>query len=473
MGTDLSKASVVIPNVFEYARKGMDPDYPDLLLARWRTKASGFADAALFWGGDRKLVISPRPVADQFVEYVVELLDYDSITVLVPRQGSMDLCSNARRDESVLSEIDDFVVRHSAVSLHFWGVTEQAYLLADEIERRSIDLLSRELPERNSYWSCQYIDSKVGFRELCTKIQRRNPIVQIPKNFICDSMSDALETLRWFHSRGVPCVLKASSAVGGFGNVLLDDSLLRQPFEKLVTYITETTRGLPYFKSGPVVVEELIGSSTVPGTPSAAGCASSLFMSGIILPDGALQIIGGGIDMRDDQCHYVGAEIGASTPLDHLGDRILPSMQQIAESIACYGYRGHWGVNFMVSQDGVPTAIELNARRCGESHAYALAERLYGEDWRMNCFAVTRFPYPIQFNPNASISCLVEAFEKTNSACRKRGVMAVPTQVSWLHHEADPGIGYVVIGTDKGLVKSAEQALHEQLAIVGIEHRTS
>ena len=471
MNADAPYPSVIIPNVFEYAQKGMDPDYPALLLARWRRRAFGFSDAALFWAGDDKLVVSPRAIDNDFVQYVVDLLSYKSVTTIVPQYHSGGLCSSIAEDRVVLSEICNFVTARGSACLRPWGATKELYLLVDEFRRRNVTLITEELPERDNYWSCSYIDSKVGFRELCTKLRTHSPVIQIPEGFTCDSLVDALEILRWFYSRGLPCVLKSSSGVGGFGNVFLHDELLQQPFETVVDYVMGAVEAIPYFRSGPVLVEELIVSDMMPRSSAMPGCTSSVFMSGVILSGGELTIIGGGVDMRDSQCHYVGAELGKDTYLENIGDYLLSSMKKIGETIASYGYRGHWGVNFMVSKTGAPVVIELNARRCGESHAYALAERLYGEEWRSDSYIITRFPYPVLSNPDVSVPLLLQAFDSTNAIHKRNGVLTVPTQVSWLHDKANPGIGYVVIGATRDLVKSAEHHLHEQLTSVGIKYR--
>ena len=101
--------SIIVPNVHEYAQKGMDPNYPDLLLAQWRNKASGFADAAIFWEGDDKLVVSPRPILEPFVEYIQGLLGYKNIVVATPHRYSTSLSLDILHDESVLSVISNYI----------------------------------------------------------------------------------------------------------------------------------------------------------------------------------------------------------------------------------------------------------------------------------------------------------------------------------------------------------------------------
>lgn len=457
--------SVVIPNVHEYAQKGMDPDYPALLLATWRNVASGFSEVALFWEGDDKLVVSPKPMDSIFVAYIKDLLGYRSITVVSPQRCTTELSMDILRDESVLSAIGSYVNLNGVTYLRPWGATKQMYLLADEITNRGLRLSFDELPKRNDYWSCTYIDSKIGFREMCVGLQDKTPSIRIPRGFTCDSFANSLEVLRWFHAKRVPCVLKASSGVGGYGNVFLREELLHQPFEQVEKFVCEATKTLPYFRTGAAIVEEMISPAAPQGMSSPA-CARSVFLSGLVQANGELKIVGGGTDIRDSQCNYAGAEIGKENLLDAVADVAKTVMYEMGNTIAGYGYRGHWGVNFIVST-ATPVAIELNARRCGESHAYAIAERLYGATWMSDCYAITRLPIRVQVEPSVSIGSALHAFERTNRRCKKRGILAVPTQVSWLC-QASPGLGYVILGTSQEAVRAVERDLHVELAIEGI-----
>jgi len=88
------------------------------------------------------------------------------------------------------------------------------------------------------------------------------------------------------------------------------------------------------------------------------------------------------------------------------------------------------------------------------------------------CYAITRLPYHVQIEPSASLGSLLHAFEKTNAVCKKKGILAIPTQVSWLH-QTNPGMGYVILGTDKEAVRAVEHGLHEQLMVGGIRSRDS
>lgn len=348
-----------------------------------------------------------------------------------------------------------------------WGATETIYLLLNKLQNYGANFLSQELPDRNNYWTSLYFDSKAGFRELCSKLQQFDSQIQIPQGFACGSLNEALEILRWFYSHRTPCVIKASSGVSGFGNVFIYGDSFEKTFKDVASYVKNSIQELPYFTSDIIIVEEMVISNPLKLKNSCI-CSNSPFMSGFISPDGEMKIIGGGIDIRNEQCYYVGAELGKEGEFSKVSDVLNPIMYKIGKAISEYGYRGHWGVNFVLSKRGMPIAIELNARRCGESHVYAIAKRIYGEEWIKLCYAITRFPYYIQPAPDVSIDSILHIFERTNAVYKKDDVMAIPTQVSWLHQKY-PGIGYVLFGPNKSLVKSTEEFLLNQFLNVGIK----
>lgn len=460
-------SSVVVPNIHEYVRRGMDPNFPERLLAEWRDIGSGFSEVSLFWEGEGKLVISPKPIDSNFIDYIKQLLEYKELFVVTPKNYTSEFCRDILNDELTLSEIVSYVKNRNSVHFLPWGATESVYLLLETLQERGADIVSEELPSRDYYWTSLHFDSKVGFRELCASLRQIDSRIQIPTGFTCNSLSEAIELLRWFYARRTPCVLKASMGVSGFGNVFLYGELFEQSFDNVAAYVKDAIRELPYFTHGAAVVEKMIitESSDIPASQL---CPSSVFMNGVILSDGGVEIVGGGAEIRDKRCYYVGAEVGKDTLLDSVVTTLEPIMYRIGEAISEHGYRGQWGVDFVISTSGIPIAIELNARRCSSSHVYAMVKRFYGKEWMSACYAISRLPYYVQVAPEVSIDAVLCAFEKTNAMYKKDRILAVPTQVSWLH-QTHPGIGYTLFGTNKSRVKSAECYLRKRLSAHGIQ----
>jgi hypothetical protein len=458
---------VVVPNVHEYVCRGMDPGFPEVRLKRWRDIGAGYADAGFLWEGDNKLVIAPKPINDHWLEYLRRLLGYRALQVVVPRRYSSDFCMDIAMDEPALDEIAAFVHKCEIVRLLPWGATDGLYALLGEFSRRGLEVVCDELPERNNYWTSQYFDSKVGFRIECEKLFSVNPSLQVPKGFACASFREAMEVLRSFHFQHKPCVVKAASGVGGFGNVFVTGEWLLRSYDDVLTYVKANIKDLPYFGSSATVVEEFVTpEAATEGTPP--GLPRSIFMSAVNSSCGETEIIGGGVDIRSRFGYYAGAELGRETALVPYQALIRDIMQCIGEHMARYGYCGHWGVNFVVSSGGIPKAIELNARRCGESHVYAMAKRLFGDDWMSECYILSRFPWSVEIMPGGCVDSILDAFEETNRFLKSSDVLAVPTEVSWLQSPA-PAIGYALFGNNRTNVMLGEQHLQSRLVMHGIK----
>ena len=456
--------SLILPNVHEYVRRGMDPNFPEDLLKLWRNNASGFSDVSLFWEGENKFILSPKPIDPLFINYIRDLVGYNDIQVASPENFSSEFCDDILNDSSCLHKIKSFIESKNKVYFIPWGATESVYKLLDALQTQHQNFVSEELPERKHYWSSLHFDSKVGFREMCSQLAKYNDNILIPKGFTCSTFNEAMEIISWFYYQNKPCVLKAASGVGGFGNVFLYEDMYKQSLDDVISYVKNMIRELPYFTNGAAVVEELVVSDSFAGKNS---CSRSVFMSGQILPTGIIKIIGGGGDIRDENCYYAGAELGVGSPLSQFTDTLIPIMRLIGEAISTHGYRGHWGVNFMLSRNGTPIAIELNARRCGESHVYALAQRVYGDDWMSNRYILSRFPRALRSAYSSSIEPVLDAFTKTNKNYSLDTVLCVPCQTSWLNRTS-PGISYMIFGPKRNTVLKVEEYLLEQLSIVGL-----
>jgi hypothetical protein len=147
-------------------------------------------------------------------------------------------------------------------------------------------------------------------------------------------------------------------------------------------------------------------------------------------------------------------------------------MLQVCEAAMCYGYCGHIGVDFLLDESGVPQILELNPRRCGESHVYDLAIKLYGPTWSSSRIVLTRLPMYVEAAENWRLAGILEAFDRVNQRHGGDGVLAIPTCVSWLRL-VPPGLGYVMFGPHNAAIAAAETSLLELLTLEGIHGQSS
>jgi hypothetical protein len=462
--TDLNY-SIVFPNVHEYMRRGMEDGFDAKLLQEWRDIASGYAEVALFWEGNEKLVLSPKPLDSNYISYIRNLLGYGQILTAVPKYYSSETSSDFVNDPDILALINSYVKNKDMVHFLPWGATEGIYTFLRRISENNPQIVSQELPAEDDYWTSLYYDSKMGFKELCRDLQKIDPNIQIPKGYCCGTMKEALAILRGLHKKGKPCVLKANSGAGGFGNVFISKQLLNEPFLKVVEHINESIEEMPYFRTGTIIVEEFVD---VP-LPAAGEDSNvhSCFMSGCITPDGNMKVTAGGIDIRDRYNYYSGARLGRGEFPEEIYNKLEAIMHTLGQAIANNGYRGQWGVNFMITKDGSPLMIELNPRRCGESHVHGLGKRLYGNDWMKNSHVLNRLPLEVEIKNTFSVDSLLNLFEQVNK--RYTDAYVIPTQIGWLKKERFPGMGYVIFGEDKSRIEAADKQLLTGLMDLGIK----
>lgn len=461
-----SYINIIFPNVYEYMHRGMDDNFDKRLLCEWRDIAAGYSEVSMFWEGDNKLIVSPKPIDKVFVDFAKYFMGYKELSILFPRNYNSQLQYDFSTDRQIVSKVACYLKNKETINFIPWGATEGAYRFFNCLKKKSIKIVSHELPSESEYWTSLYFDSKIGFREQCKELQKEHPQIKIPCGYTCGSIKEAISIIRHFHTSGKQCVLKANGGAGGFGNVFITNKFQGKTFGEVEEYIYHNIKELPYFKTGASLVEELIK------TPSVKSCKSanphSCFMSGFIDQYGGTKIIAGGSDIRNVYNCYSGAILGKDVFSVNLLERLKSVMEIVGQSISSKGYRGHWGINFMVKKDGYPIIIELNPRRCGESHVHNLCKHLFGENWMETTFAISHLPLDIRLKASPNDEMILSLFERINQGNSKENVYAIPTQLSWLRKKRFPGIGYTVIGSSKKRVQLIDKLILRELTKLGI-----
>jgi hypothetical protein len=333
-----------------------------------------------------------------------------------------------------------------------------------------VTLASPDLPDRAAYWTSLYFDSNAGIRHLSAGIDGSRPAAAMAPGFICHSLPEAEEFARGLLARGESCFVKANTGAAGVGVILLDESWATRDPRALSEHLRNQTRNLPYFALGPVIVEQAIRTRPIP--IDEATIAGSVFMNAFIAPDGAPSLFGGGVEARDLRNHPHGAHMGKGSAFAPLAATVAPLVLDLGAAMAAWGYRGHYGVDFLIADDGQPLLLEVNARRSAESHIYDIGARLYGPDWQTTHFAVTRLPLPVDFDEEPETAAILDAIDAINHQRQSDGVRIVPTALSWLTL-ATPGLGYVIFAPDPPAATAAERALITSLASLGLSPRTA
>lgn len=447
--------SVIFPNVHEYMKRGMG-QFSESLLAEWRSIAAGYGEVSLLWQGKNKLILAPRPIDDDLLSYHRTAWGMDEVCAVTPQSFTSDTAGDFLADKNAMDTIHNFLGRHQKSYFIPWGATEGAYEILKSLD--SSGVINHEIPKKEDYWSSLYYDTKIGFKELCFQLG-----IRVPKGYACDSLKMALSVIRGFCLKGEACVLKANSGAGGFGNIFITKDMLSKSFHEVESYIYSSIEELPYFRQGAMLVEEWIEIPASSKLNSADICSG--FASAEILPDGKVRVIAGGIDTHDSSGYYSGARLGKGVLPVKLWNYLKNVLLKLGDSIAECGYRGHWGINYMLRCSGEPVLIELNPRRCGESHVHNIATVMAGEDWMESLYIINRFPMEVRVEREVSVRELLDQFDSVNKKYSE--ATAVPVQLSWLKKERYQGIGYMILGEEETVVRQ-DRDLRERLADMGL-----
>lgn len=448
--------SIIYPNVHEYMKRGMGP-FPGKLLAEWRRIAAGYGEVSLLWPGKNKLVMSPQVIDKDLIEYQRDAWKMGEISIVTPTAFTSETSKDFLQDTKAISKIQNFVNRHATTEFIPWGATSGVYDILKAIN--SPKLVSHEIPKEQNYWSSLYYDSKIGFKELCHQIG-----LKVPQGYVCDNLNMAFSIIKKFSSCGKECVLKANMGAGGFGNVHISKEIFSKSSTEIEAYVYKSIEEMPYFKEGAILVEEWIEPPIIHAKQFVS--LYSGFASAEILPDGNIKIIGGGIDAHDHNGYYNGAKLGKEVFPDSLWNYLKNILEKLGAAISENGYRGHWGINYMLRANGEPVLIELNARRCGESHIHNIGRILAGENWMDTLHVISRFPMEVSVDRDITVCELLDLFDKRNK--KYKNALIVPVQLSWLKKERYKGIGYMILG-DTDEVEKQDCEMRRDLAMLGIK----
>lgn len=458
-------ANIIFPNVHEFMRRGMDANYKEDLLEEWRNIAAGYGEIAMFWGGDRKLILTPKRVNESFIEFNKDLLGYKEICTVVPEKFTSDTSEDFLRDSNAFNSIVQYT-ENKNINVLSWGATEGLYKLKHRLSKENPMICFDELIEEENYWTSVYYDSKVGFRQMCLELQRDWKYIHSPRSYICEGLDEVLFILKSYHKKKKACVIKANNGAGGFGNILITKELIHSSYENIKDYIWKSIKELPYFNNGLILVEDFID---VDYRKSENSNVRICFMSGVVDKKGNNKIIASGVDIRDESDYYSGAYMGKNMIPEDLDKELRLIMSRLGDRIAEDGYLGHWGVNFMIDSEKRPMLIELNPRRCGESHIHSIGERLYGEKWMDEVCIKTRLPLNVEILCDFTIDEVLEIFYFLNKIYRSQSIIIIPTQLSWLYKKRYQGIGYAIFAPKRELIEKVDLELLQCLDKIGIK----
>ncbi|MBI2551638.1 hypothetical protein HYV73_04870 [Candidatus Uhrbacteria bacterium] len=171
--------------------------------------------------------------------------------------------------------------------------------------------------------------------------------------------------LAQFHAEGIPrAVLKSGRGAGGSGVFFLDTAGggTREGLERQLVAVGDN---LPCMEP-PFIVEELIESTVSPTV--------DLF----IHPEGDVRLVGAACQRLADRRYYSGVHFSPAWAGKRWFKESAAAAETVGRGLARIGYRGSVNADFVLSKEGRPYLVEINARRSALCDALGAVTQAFG-----------------------------------------------------------------------------------------------
>ncbi len=391
---------------------------------------------AFFWEGDNKVVITPYLIPKRLIEYNKRVLDLKNVINLAPREARINLCEAVVSDLTIWNALVQIIKANPGIIVSPYAVTNDFMKLIYKLRRANLDFYAPELPDSEALWTIEYLDSKSGFREQVSTLSN----VYIPEGFICKDFEQAIYVGRQFMEQRRSCVIKSNMGESGWGTLILR----KEEFKNLLdfeNYVRIAFAKDTIWNQLPLVVEEFIDPlfSIAGGMPSAEAYIDS---SGIKVTYTCGQDTNG-------EGEFLGVAIGSEVLPAGLDKGIRSVIEAIGQSFFKLGYRGFFDVDFVLSKNSIPYAIESNTRRTGGTHVYDFKQWLT-KSRNMEGLHILSYD---SFIYGDDVLSPAEILKKSERFLYPMSRKFWGITISFIETD-DPVFGYMAIGRDK---KQAEE----------------
>jgi hypothetical protein len=339
-------------------------DADDTLVFR---KWADHGDRALFWLGDRKLVIVSRPITD--ADRICRHWGYQGTQVAAPEKPSCRLSLDILRENHLIQAVINQAGEDGVVELVPYVATKFFYQLVSELRAcYGLEVRLPESPELENLWLRDDVDTKAGFRDLATRWLERDDI--LPEGVVTPNVGQAGPAIKRFLSLGYGCVIKSNQGVNGMGNLIIqaNNDLKNDDIDQLL-------KENNYFQDEKVVVERYIPS------PDNIFPSLEIFVPRDLHEPPSITYLSQ--QLFDGNGYFEGVWIGRELLEKLWYPELAHAGVQMGKQLQSSGYVGYFDLDAIIDEAGKLYLLEINARRTGGTHvhefAYEQIGRLYLE----------------------------------------------------------------------------------------------
>lgn len=441
------------------------PDTPVAAKAEFLRSDIDEADMDIMWKvdgeGDNKLVLLPETVDSAFVQDVSNTFGYRNVHVASPEDRGLGLSRNIIADPGTYTLITDSLRQSPRPAVIPWGQTPEYQKLTEKLQREGVVFRAPETPERRSLWTPDYLDTKIGSREVLQKARERDSRIKIAEGFVAPNIDTAMQIAGYFlyTKRGV--VFKANLGGSGVGVSVFPPTEFGKNQDANHQKIDAIVRQNPLLQAGPMVVEEYI-----PPNFSHHGVFPSV--DSVISPDGSLSVkaVDAMVIHHDAEVvGFYGCVLGKGLFTEEQNQRLKGMSKTIGEELVRLTYRGWFDIDYILSTSGDFYATEVNLRRTSICYMLELGELLFGEDYESKIAMRSNDKY---IRPNlaglsyADLKAVLDPVLYPMGE-QQRGIIITQSFRSMLGRGK---FGYVSIGTDQDDTRAIEMELDQRLQAV-------
>jgi hypothetical protein len=332
-----------------------------------------YANRAMFYEGDNKIVILPLPMEPILVETYRRQLGYQNVTYWYPSvYTNHSLCKSILNDSTLFQKVVETIVQNPNII-----ITSYAYSpdFEDFINHLKSFGLKFQLDNAPTHLPVvRKLNAKANFRRVAEAIEREIGIQLIPKGKIVANLESALCEIRSFILAKTGFVVKANYGAAGRG-LFLSPPI---PTENTRIQFLECVEKDPIWTDSELVVETKIIAKSV-HSPSIE----------LKIADHNIEITYLCNQILNENGAFLGIALGKNVLSPMIENQMRRTALLIANAYQSMGYRGFFDIDFVIDDAQNAFAVETNARRTGGTHVYDLLRFRYGADWAEKVFVAS------------------------------------------------------------------------------------
>lgn len=403
-------------------------------------------------GENNLIVVQPKHIGQEFLQYYFSLFGNKKLRILVPRVHTGEISFDALKDPFVFEELKKIGQASSKLELIAYTTSPQFLDLVDALKTAGIGVSTPESPEEEDAWTVDFYGSKSGVRQLAQQMGANEPDFKMAPGLICMGIVDAAKIAAKMYVKEDAVVVKTNKGHSGAGILIFRPGELPTIYSECEKNILASLKKENYWQKFPIIIEDYVEANTTIG----GGFPNVEFK---ILKTGKVDFLYScGLRVTRDGV-FNGIEISNDVFSDKISVQIMDTGFFIGEQYVRQGYRGYFDVDFVVGKNGEIYVTESNVRRTGGTHVYHTAVQLFGKDFMYETYTLSNNNYQLPRVVEWSLTQLTKLltpllFNKTHS----EGLIITATNAL-----VNKQFGYIIFGKTKKRALEIEHEMEELL----------